>query len=60
MLAYYELKFPSQRIFDEPAIMSALPRELRRKLMLELFDDMMQVCNMAHLYVLHDLLICVS
>ena len=43
IMAFYQLKFPSERIFDEPAIMNALPRELRRKLMLELFDDMMQL-----------------
>ena len=41
MPTYPQLKFPSARIFDEPAITQALPRELRRKLMLELYADMM-------------------
>ena len=42
LMAFYQLKFPSARIFDEPTIMQSLPRELRRRLMLELFDDMMR------------------
>ena len=40
---YFQLKFPSMRIFDEPAIMASLPRELRYKLMTELYADMMQM-----------------
>ena len=40
---YYQLKFPSERIFDELAIMRSLPRELRMRLMLELFADMMRL-----------------
>jgi CRP-like cAMP-binding protein len=40
---YYQLKFPSERIFDEPAIMTSLPRELRYKMCLELYADMMQL-----------------
>jgi len=40
---YFQLKFPSERIFDEPAIMASLPRELRYKLMMKLYADMMQM-----------------
>ena len=43
IMAFYQLKFPSQRIFNEIEIMKGLPRELNCKLMLELFDDMMQL-----------------
>jgi CRP-like cAMP-binding protein len=39
---HYDLKFPSQRIFDEPGIMASLPRGLLFKLATELFADMMQ------------------
>ncbi len=43
VLNYFSLKFPSKAIFDEPAIMASLPRELRRKLTVELFDEVKQV-----------------
>ena len=40
---YYQLKFPSERIFDEAGIIAAMPRQLRYKMCLELYADMMQL-----------------